>query len=549
MRLTTQGQVTLFFGALTLLFALPILIDPAHRLVPLSSDTRLFLWTLEWHLRALTTHPLTVFEAPIFYPAHHALAFSENLLGLAPLTAPVLAASKNPVLALNVALLAATWLSALGAYALARRLGASTGGALLAGLVFAFGPPRFARSAQVFLFMTPGLPWTFAFLEDYRSRGRPRSLHLAILVFTWQCAASLHMGLFTAFAGAAWLLLRATRDRALPARIVRDLGLPGLAAGAALTVLAVPYLAVRNEQGLVRTLGAVADWDPNLASFLASPSLLHEALTAALSGLSGAHDAPRTYLFPGFVTVGLSLYALRRWPAADRDRFIDASPGWAWLGAGLVLSLGTTLPFYGWLYAVLPTLDMVRVPSRFFVIATLGLAILAAAGLDRIRSPAIRRALVVAALLEFAVDVRAVEYRVDVPEADRWLASESGPVVVAEVPTTGSERAARSSQLNSEYMLHAAAHGWPTIHGYSGLVPQKSEALFRLLEDFPSDESLANLESLGVTHVVVHRGLYRPGERPLLGRFDDPAFLDRLTLVHESGDDGVYRLPLSRARR
>ena len=72
-----------------------------------------------------------------------------TLIGSAVLGAPALLATGNPVFALNVIVLLSCVLSGLGAYYLARRLDVGVLAALAAGVVFAFGPARFVRLAQV----------------------------------------------------------------------------------------------------------------------------------------------------------------------------------------------------------------------------------------------------------------------------------------------------------------------------------------------------------------------------------------------------------------
>ncbi len=66
-----------------------------------SHNLELFAWTLSWGVRALTHHPRSIFEANIYFPQHHTLAYSENLIGSAGLAAPVLWLTGNPVVAIN----------------------------------------------------------------------------------------------------------------------------------------------------------------------------------------------------------------------------------------------------------------------------------------------------------------------------------------------------------------------------------------------------------------------------------------------------------------
>jgi hypothetical protein len=58
---------------------------------------------------------------------------------------------------------------------------------------------------------------------------------------------------------------------------------------------------------------------------------------------------------------------------------------------GFVLAMGHYTPVYWVLYRFVPTLDQVRVPARLIVLADLGLAALAAYGLDRVRLSRISR--------------------------------------------------------------------------------------------------------------------------------------------------------------
>ena len=108
-----------------------------------------------------------------------------------------------------------------------------------------------------------------------------------------------------------------------------------------------------------------------------------------------------------------------------------------------------------------------------------------------------------------AIPFGRVPYEVSLPAADRWLDGQPKPFVVAEVPVKSSDR------YQTAYMFHSMAHWQKTVHGYSGFRPPLHETLFRQLQRFPDDDSLAHLRQLGVTYVVVHADQYHePGEWP-----------------------------------
>ncbi|MGE5127058.1 MAG: hypothetical protein ACM3PV_12265 [Betaproteobacteria bacterium] len=329
--------VGLLFLLLTLLMAVPLSLAPATSALALSADTRLFLWTISWDVHALLHGPTSLFDANIFYPEPRTLAYSEHLLGSAVLGAPALLATGNPVLALNLIVLLSCVLSGLGAYFLARQLGVSVLPALAAGVVFAFGGPRFVRLAQVHLATVQYVPFALAFCHRYVQGRRRRDLLAAIAFFTLQALTSGHGGLFLLLALGA-LALYCAAIHALPPvlRALRDAGPAGALLLGTNALLLVPYLRAQHDVGLHRTLGAVYDWAPNAASFLAAPSHVQAFLLALVPALRESVDHASAYLFPGWIALLLSALAFtRRAPAAGRPQSPapadgeTADDGWA----------------------------------------------------------------------------------------------------------------------------------------------------------------------------------------------------------------------------
>lgn len=338
--------VLLLFALLTLVLASPLSLGPATRALPLSSDTRLFLWTLGWDVHALLHRPLALFDANIFFPEPRTLAYSEHLLGSAVLSAPVLLATGNPVPALNFVVLLSCVLCGLGAYLLARQLGASVPAAAAAGIVFAFAPPRFVRLAQVHLATVQWIPFSLAFFHRYASGGGRRDLLAAAAFFTLQALTSGHGGLFLtlAYLGLLPYLWSFGRLPALP-RMLRHLGLAGALILGVNALFLVPYLRAQHDVGLHRTLGAVYDWAPNAASFLASPTHVHQWLLSLWPGLREKVEAAKAYLFPGWITLLLAAAALfgRRPSRADTPAPPpngEPSPWWVWLLDGAIVAVG-----------------------------------------------------------------------------------------------------------------------------------------------------------------------------------------------------------------
>jgi hypothetical protein len=305
-------------------------------------DTDLTMWILAWDAHALRTAPLRLFDANIFAPNPDTLAYSENLLGSLPIAAPVLWLTGNPVLAMNLVALASAVLCGTGAWLLARRLGLSPAGAFVAGLVYAFAPPRFLRLDQLHLATVQWLPFSLACLHTYLAGGRQRDLRLAIAFFVLQAFTSGHGAIFSVVAilvligwhfvrGASWQPLRWLRDAGVPAAVMLLL----------LGLLALPYLSVQRHAGLKRTLDS---WSVPWESYFASPSHVDRAVLSAFSA-EWIDDAAGAYLFPGVVPLVLAAIALlprRRSVAAPTAAAPFAGRGLsaaAWL-EGLALLTG-----------------------------------------------------------------------------------------------------------------------------------------------------------------------------------------------------------------
>jgi hypothetical protein len=295
----------------------------------------------------------------------------------------------------------------------------------------------------------------------------------------------------------------------------------------------VPYRAVQMEMGLRRVLGGTT---PTPQSFLASPTHVQ---TLLLSLMPDAHVMERAsaLLFPGFLTVLLAALVFVRDRAAFRREWIFYL---LLTVVSVLLAAGPLWPYVYWL----PGFNFIRGPSRFMILAMVGLSVLAAIGFERLRSlvqPRHRTVVlaIVSTLLvgEFiAIPFQTVPYAVTIPAADRWLNGQPKPFVVAEVPVQPLDR------YQTAYMLHSMAHWQKTVHGYSGMRPPLHERLYAQLRRFPDDDSLRSLSELDVTYVVVHISEYHEaGELEEVDR-RLATYADRLKLEYQDRAARVYSL-------
>ena len=67
------------FVLLTVVMSYPYSVHPASGVLTIGTDTDYCIWALGWDVHAFLHQPFSIFDANIFFPFKHTLAWSENL--------------------------------------------------------------------------------------------------------------------------------------------------------------------------------------------------------------------------------------------------------------------------------------------------------------------------------------------------------------------------------------------------------------------------------------------------------------------------------------
>jgi hypothetical protein len=512
-RVRETGRARTWIGAAILCLACavvhtwPLALAPATYSLNDNGDAQLNEWILGWVEHTLPRDPLHLFQANIFYPAKDSLAFSEPLIVPALLGAPVAWLGGSPVLVFNLMVIAGFALSAFAGYVLIVRWTGDRAAALLAGTTFALNTHTLSRLAHVQAVHIYGLPLALLATDHVITRGRMRD---GLWLSVWMTAMAYTSGYLLVFASIMVAIAVLVRVRAwLPRWRETLLSLGTGTAAAALAVLPVwaPYHRVTTEQGMARSLEAVAEFSATPKGYLATAGTVH------FSTWSGRFfQNPVDSFFPGLVLIVFAstaiVLALPR--AADgrggsmRGRVLMLFA----IGlAGFLLSLGTTTPLYGWIYSIFPPMRGLRAAARFGNLFLLAVSMLAGIGLAqiRVRYPRSAAIAVMAAGSIVLANVEALrapfEYRVftGIPRLYGLLAEER-QVVLAEVPFYPPQAAFE----NAEYVLNSTAHWKPLMNGYSGYTPSSYVEYARVFWYFPRADAIEAMKRAGVTHVMVH---------------------------------------------
>jgi hypothetical protein len=498
----------------------PLVLHLGHDIPNDLGDPLAESWQAAWDGHALAHQPLHFFDSNQFWPFGDTLAFSDALVGYAP--AGLIGSGPHAaVVRYDLLFLFAYSLAFVGAYLLARELGLAPAGAAVVGAAFAFAPFRLEQDGHMQIISSGGIPLALALaVRGYRRR-RGAWVIAGGIVAAWQLSIGFNLGLPFAYliaalgviGGLVWLRLgRPGLDRRL---VVATLIGALLFAGAAFA-LSRPYVHVADaHRGAKRTPEEVEAFSGPVSVFLVAPedNLIWGGATDQLRAGLGPGTVSEKTLFPGLVIVLLAIAGLT---SAAHPRWLR----WG-LGAGVlaisVLALGFRagggiLWPYRVLYDLLPGWQAIRVPGRLVTFSSLGLALLAGIGAQRLIAafatrPSGRRhraggALAVVLVLAIVIEGRGLPF--DPFDNLAQPKVPPNPPSVASVPAPQLHLPAKRATDNRRYILWST-DGFPKlVNGRSSLNPAFTTHLIGRTWGFPDRHSVAVLSRLGVRSVILH---------------------------------------------
>lgn len=562
--------LVLTFTALAVAFTWPLARHLGDSVPSDLGDPLLNAWALGWDADRLKHGLRGFWDAPIFYPYRHTLAFSEHLLGIAIFVAPIVWATGNPLVAYNVAFIGSFVLAGIGMFVLARHLTGRTDAAWVAALVFAFTPARLGHLGHLQVLMSGWMP--LALWALHRFVATTSTAHLAAFV-AFVLLQSLSNNYFIYFlALPSAIVLAHGLWRAVPAarhRLAWGAAAAGATIGAVLLPIALVYVDVRQRFGLRRSVEDVTYFGADVAAYLHGNDAVTHPLTIwrhlpYVDKPMGSEGELFIGAFAIAAAAGAVVMAWWRWRAPD---FRAARLYSVILAAAFVLSLGAQpaawgvpLPIgsvYRALFNWFPGFDGLRVPARLSVVVALAVAVLAGTGVTSfVRSARRPIGWTVTALVTTIIWLES--YAAPLPlafagrggrnarAASTWI-RDHAPGAMIELPTGEFAPTLQSYRYEYETLFH----GRPIVNGASGynsaLHVFLGSVASPLLELSRAGDALTMLRCIGVATVVVHPHAYAD---PDLGR-DTVAALRASAQVMEHvavSDVEIFRLGQAQPR-
>ena len=506
--------VVLAASALTFLLTYPVgfKFDRVGRID--TDDGRWSIWVISWVAHALTTNPASLYDANIFYPHRHALAFSEANIGGGVLAAPVWVLTGNPYAAHNAVFLIAFILACAGSYYLARYLSGSRYAAAVAGILFGFCPFIFARTAHIQLLFIGLMPFcllAFHRLVDRQTVGRAVTLGVLLSATALTCA---YYGIFSGLmVGLGTIVYAISRGLWRSKAYWTAITLAAFTSIGLTLPFFYPYLLVQQEQGFSRTLTDAGQYGADLGAWGASAAWAHRWWLPVL----GAYDE---VLFPGILTTAIGFAGMRVMWRTTRDTAV------IYLLIALLafwLAFGPAAGLYTLFYQTIPIFTFLRAPGRMGVMVTLALVVFASAALApwfaRASRPARACAIVAALAVAELWTMPLTRFREVEPFSPVYRLLATLPKgAVAEFPYWYERH---DFPRHAYYMLNSTVHWQPLVNGYSDHIPADFRKSVLPLSSFPSRESFGILAKAETRYVVFHLDMYNEAlKRRLFERLD-----------------------------
>jgi hypothetical protein len=496
----------------------------------MDGDPGLNVWVLNWIPHALVTAPSQILNGNAFYPASGSVALAEHMFSLALVNALIRPFTDSPWFGNNLLIFLAYVLSATGGYRLTAYVTRSRTVGFFGGIFWGFLFYRIHHLGHLQILSFQWLPYSlYALLRFAEEGGAANAARLAVFV-TLQSLTSWYLAVIDVVALAVTLPFVLRREHGTQRFLV-----PFAAAVAAVLLAVGPFVPAYVHQAQASTMASrhaiVRDTGDmvQVADFLTPP----------LDTWLGRRIDQNRYwiwqentLYIGYVPLALAGLAVcvllfgRRRPETGHG--FDARLAWAGMAliaTGYLFALGyrsrawdTYLPL-DYVARAVPFLYGLRATQRFVLVVDLGVLLLAGQGLwwllRRVGNRTARGVVAAACASLFLFEVYPGVLPVPLHREFAWDAADVGihsiqrtvsrPLVVLHLPIFYFRQGNPVDE--SRYMVGSTLHWAKIVNGFSGETPPGFMDRMRVLNTFPSEAAWAELRSLGVDVIALHREL------------------------------------------
>jgi hypothetical protein len=535
-------------------------------------DELMIAWTQNWVMHALTTNPLLLFEANLYFPFHNTLAYSDLHLTSSILATIPFILTGQAITFVNFTLILSLVLLGFSLYILCYYLTKDFGASILVGILIIFSPAVLDKVIHLQILAVEWVPLAILFFFIFFDKQKTKYLVYSLICFLLQTYNSFMPGYFILFSYVIIFFYKWIYQKKQTIKIItKKNSLLVIFSFFFLLPIIIPYYQVSKEFNYTRDIRDAVHLalQPEDMFYTNEKSRLYPFL----NGLPFNQYAQNGEFKPGyvgFIFTVLIIIVIWRFIKNFRkngyffNSFITISL------LGLVLSLGPVLhlgrqtvhiPFpiplpYSLFYYFLPGFQGFRNSARWEMLFILAIGVAIALVLNDILKKysvkgkiIIYFILIVGCVLEFNYPLHYVNIvqRKNFPLVYSWLDKTPKNTSVIILPAYNWNMHGAGEEIQRDYF--STSNFRRTINGYSGFSPPPWQDLLVLLQKkVPQSESVKILKDMRVDYIIVDKKEYDTLFVQKWSQVDGITVVNNfknnpgLLLVEEFGDTFVFKL-------
>lgn len=526
------GLVFLFFSLAACYITYPLVFHLGDFITGFG-DELLIVWIHNWVLHALSTNPISIFDANIYYPFSNTLAYSDTFFITSILGVITLLITQEPVSLINFTLISSFIFLGFSIFSLTYYLTKNSMASILSGLMVIFSPAVIDKYVHLQILAIAFVPLSLLTFFHFLKSKKTMYWFLTIGCLVLQTYNSIMPGYFIVFSIVLLFFFYFKKSQKEAKKLLNKKVILGGIVGLLLIIpITIPYFSVSHEFSYVRDIRDTIHLALQPEDFLYTNDFSRlNPLLQSLQPMIQKENREYKAGFLGFIftilTILVIVYFIKKWKSIDwryKGLFVISA-------LGFILSLGPFLhlmrqtihqPFpiplpYALFYYLVPGFQGIRNSARWEMLFIIAIAVLIAVVLTQVFKrfplkyrPILYGILVLGCVLEFNFPMHF--YKVpsiqQFPPVYQWLNTTPKEFVIIEMPIyTWDIQPQVFTENMREY--YATAHFRKMVNGASGYSPPPwMEIAQNQLISFPSENSLKQLRTLGVTHIVFHKKEY-----------------------------------------
>jgi len=565
MRKKYDVVILMFYTILSILYWWPLSRHfMTHELHAGPIDPAFNKWIIGWGAHALTHYPWRFFEANMFWPNPHVLAWGDHLFGITIFAIPLIKIF-GLIGAYNILLISSTALSGFTMYLLAKHLLNDRGVAVVGGVIWCISFSRIVEAEHIQILWIQWVPLLLLFADLLRTKYR-RRYWWGLLISSFAVASTgIYLALQAAICFGCYLIL----DLGINKRKISELRPQLTAFSIGLFIAAplyVPSFVINFIHPTVRGFGEmnVVHLKQLIWPF-SPPGKIYELLTHQPANATTTNMWSIGILATLGVIIGAILLVTNKLDSRGKKLFL------VYVSVALIAFMAAMGPYITWdgifilpnflflaFYKLIPGYTVLRFASRWYYFGLIGVSICVGLSLNWITkhlSALFKYALLACVIIFVVIEQNpgpresAPSYRIRDSEIYSWLASQHGEFPILEMPIYPAANPATIEPLlvEGKRQILSTYHWKKRVGGgISPVIPGRYGKLAGQLNALGDDPAaITQLKSIGVKYVLFIPDDYATFKWDRSLMVHKKYVLDHqagLTKMHEFKDGTVYKV-------